>query len=266
MHFRASYAIFLRYWYLLMSTPQRLIQVFIWSVFDIVLWGLVTKYLNTFASAEFNFTTVLLGSLLFWQFITRIQQGYIMVFLEDSWTRNFLNVFASPIRISEYVAGIVASSAFTSAVAISFAAVVSALAFGLTLPPLIVPFIVISLILVIFAITLGILSTTIILRLGSSAEWFAWPVPAVIQPLVGVFYPISVLPGWAQAVALVLPPTYVFESLREALAGGPIAWEGLAVGLGLSLLYLTIAAWIFMRTYRWAIRAGAISRFGSESF
>ncbi len=102
MNFSVSYAIFLRYWYLLLNTPQRLVQVFIWSVFDIVLWGFVTRYLSTLGVSGFNFTTILLGSLVFWQLITRIQQGFIMVFLEDAWSRNFLNLFASPMRISEY--------------------------------------------------------------------------------------------------------------------------------------------------------------------
>ena len=266
MDISTSYAVFLRYWYLLLNTPQRLVQVFIWSTFDIVLWGFVTKYLGTMGMNGFNFTTVLLGSLVFWQLITRIQQGFILVFLEDSWSRNFLNLFASPMRITDYLLGIVASSLSTSVLAIVFGSVVAALLFGLSLPPLIVPFLVFGLLLSIFAITLGVLSAALILRLGPSAEWFAWPIPAVIQPLVGVFYPIAVLPLWAQGIARALPPTYVFESLRAVLSGEPIVWSGLVVGFVLSILYLVLTGWFFVRIYRWALRTGAISRFGSESF
>src|SRR6185503_1564232 len=145
MHFSPTYAIFVRYWYLLLSTPQRFVQIFIWSTFDILLWGFVSKYLGTFGMSGFNFTTVLLGSLVFWQFITRLQQGFIMVFLEDSWTRNFLNIFASPISIFEYIVGIVASSLTTSAMAITFGAMIAALVFGLMLPPLILPFLLLAL-------------------------------------------------------------------------------------------------------------------------
>src|SRR5262245_28052873 len=134
MNLNAPYAIFLRYWYLLVSTPQRFVQIFIWSTFDIVLWGFVTKYLGSFGMSGFNFTTVLLGSLVFWQFITRLQQGVIMVFLEDSWTRNFMNIFASPMSIVEYLTGIIASSLTTSAMAITFGALIAALLFGLTIP------------------------------------------------------------------------------------------------------------------------------------
>jgi ABC-2 type transport system permease protein len=266
MSFSPAYAIFLRYWYLLLSTPQRLVQVFIWSTFDIVLWGFVTKYLGTFGVDGFNFTTVLLGSLVFWQFITRIQQGFIMVFLEDSWTRNFINIFASPMTIREYLAGIVAASLSTGMMAIVFGAIFAGLLFGLTMPPLILPFLVYALILSLFAVTLGMISSAIVLRFGPTAEWFAWPIPAVLQPLVGVFYPITVMPAWAQMTAGLLPPTYVFQSLRDTLSGAAVVWSDLAIGLALSFVFVGLSGMLFAKVYWWAIRTGAISRFGSESF
>ena len=265
MRFSPTYAIFLRYWYLLLGTPQRLVQLFIWSTFDILLWGFVTKYLSGLGAAGFNFTTVLLGSLVFWQLLTRMQQNFIMVFLEDSWTRNFLNVFASPISVVEYLAGIVASSLTTSVFAILIGSLVAAFVFGLTIPPLIVPFFLLAIILALFGIALGMVSSAIVLRFGPTAEWFAWPVPAILQPLVGVFYPISVLPVWAQTIALALPPTYVFENLRSTLTGGEVLWGHIGIALVLAVIYLLLAGWIFVRTYRWALRTGTISRFGSEN-
>jgi ABC-2 type transport system permease protein len=266
MNFLPAYAIFLRYWYLLLSTPQRLAQVFIWGTFDILLWGFVTKYLSEFGISGFNFTTVLLGALVFWQLLTRIQQNFIMVFLEDSWTRNFLNIFASPITIFEYLLGIVASSMTTSVIAIVFGSAVAAVVFGLRVPPLILPFTVLAIILVLFGISLGMISSALVLRFGPTAEWFAWPVPAVLQPLVGVFYPVAVLPGWAQAIGYAIPPTYAFENLRLTLTGGVVDWPQLFFALILSILYLLVTGWVFARTYRWALRTGAISRFGSETF
>jgi ABC-2 type transport system permease protein len=266
MRFSPAYAIFLRYWYLLLNTPQRLIQVFIWSSFDIILWGFMSQYLGVIGINGFNFTTLLLGALVFWQLIARIQQGVIMVFLEDSWARNFLNIFASPMRVTDYLVGIVASALSTSALAILSGSLIAVWFFGLSMPPLILPFLLYGIILSLFAITIGILSAAIVLRLGPSAEWFAWPIPAIMQPLVGVFYPISVLPGWAQALANVLPPSYVFEGLRTVLSGGALVWSDLGVALLLSVAYLFAAGFLFVRVYWWALRTGAISRFGTESF
>ena len=33
------------------------------------------------------------------------------------------------------------------------------------------------------------------LRLGPAAEWFIWPIPALISPFAGVFYPLTYASG-----------------------------------------------------------------------
>ena len=48
---------------------------------------------------------VLLGAVLLWDFFTRVMQGVTMAFFEDVWSRNFLNIFASPLSIPEYLGG-----------------------------------------------------------------------------------------------------------------------------------------------------------------
>ena len=39
----------------------------------------------------------MLGAVLLWDFMTRVMQGITTAFLEDVWSRNFLNLFASPL-------------------------------------------------------------------------------------------------------------------------------------------------------------------------
>ena len=265
MNFNRTFAIVLRYFYLLRGRPQRTFQIFIWSTVDIVLWGFITKYLGSLGVGELNFTTVLLGALIFWQLITRVQQGFITVYLEDVWSRNVLNLFASPMKISEYLTGITLTTFATSALAVTFGTALAMFLFGVSLPPIGLPLIALVLILVGFGTSLGILSACLILRFGPSAEWFAWPVPALMQPFVGVFYPIAVLPVWMQWVAHTLPPSYVFEGLRSLFAGGTIEPRFLLIGLVLTGIYLFIAGAIFMLTFRWAVRSGAIARFSAEN-
>ena len=57
------------------------------------------------------------------------------------------------------------------------------------------------------------------LRLGPASEWLIWPIPMIVSPFAGVFYPVAVLPGWMRAIAAVLPPSYVFEGMRAVVAG-----------------------------------------------
>lgn len=266
MRLQPTFAGALRYYYLVVGNPQRLFNVFIWGGVDIVLWGFVSKYLDGVAEGAMSFTAILLGTLVFWKLVDKMQNQFILVFLEDSWARNFLNIFASPIRVNEYVGGISIACIVTTMIAFVFGAIVALFAFGMPIPDFGVSLVLSALVLALFGMSLGILSSCIVLRYGPSAEWFAWPIPVMIQPFVGVFYPVSVLPGWMQGVAALLPPTYAFEALRTIFAGGQVTYMPLLVGFILASIILIISVQVFSITLRWAIGTGAISRYGSESF
>src|SRR4051794_4176951 len=132
MHWRPMWAITLRYFYLLRGSPARVVPLFAWVAIDIVLWGFISRYFNTVAPPGVNFVPVLLGAVLLWDFLIRIMQGVTMAFFEDVWSRNFLNIFASPLSIFEYLGGLVLSSIATSAVGLLVMLVLAAVAFGLS--------------------------------------------------------------------------------------------------------------------------------------
>jgi len=104
-------AIVLRQIYLLRGSPVRVFPMVTWVAIDIVLWGFITRYLNSVAGSGVNFVPTLLGGVLLWDFCTRIMQGVSTAFLEDVWSRNFLNLFASPLSISEYMGRLKGKSA-----------------------------------------------------------------------------------------------------------------------------------------------------------
>jgi ABC-2 type transport system permease protein len=265
VHCNRIAAIVLRQFYLLRGSVSRVLPLFVWVSVDIVLWGFITKYLNTFASAGFNFIPVFLGAVLLWDFFIRVMQGVTMAFFEDVWSRNFLNIFATPLSISEYLGGLVISSIATSSVGLMVMLILATLVFGLsffTYGLMLVPFL---LILFCSGIALGILGSAIVLRLGPAAEWFVWPIPALISPFVGVFYPLSTLPKWMQYLSHLLPPAYVFEGLRKIIAGQTIWASALLVGGSLAVVYILVACWVFIRIYRHAVRTGLIARYSAES-
>jgi len=265
MPFHRTAAIVLRQFYLLRGSPARVLPLFAWVGIDMVLWGFITRYLNSVAAAGFNFVPVLLGAVLLWDFFIRVMQGVTTAFLEDVWSRNFLNFFASPLVISEYVGGLVISSVATSAVGLVVMLLLAAAVFGLSFlsyGAVVIPFL---LVLFLFGIALGVCATAIVLRFGPAAEWFVWPIPALISPFAGVFYPVSTLPLWMQAVSRVLPPSYVFESLRAILAGRAISFTALLGSGALAVAEVLLAGWFFARIYRHAVRTGLIARYSAET-
>lgn len=259
------FAIVLRQFYLIHDSFSRVFSLFIWAAVDMILWGFLTRYLNVISSSGFNFIPVLLGAVLFWDFFIRIMQGVTMAFFEDVWSRNFLNMFASPLLVCEYVGGLVLSSITTSFVGLTvmlFIAIsifkLSLLVYGL----MILPF---FFVLFLFGISLGIFGSAIVLRFGPAAEWFIWPIPALVSPFVGVLYPISTLPPWMQAVSRILPPSYVFEGLRAIVAGKPASIITLAWAAVLAIFYILLAYWIFVIIYRQSLRTGLIARYSAEN-
>src|SRR5689334_2402125 len=103
MRFGRIAAIVLRQLYLLRGSPARVLPLFIWVVIDVVLWGFITRYLNAISASGFNFVPALLGAVLLWDFFCRVMYGVTTAFFEDVWSRNFLNLFATPLSIREYV-------------------------------------------------------------------------------------------------------------------------------------------------------------------
>jgi ABC-2 type transport system permease protein len=265
MHLSRTAAIVVRQLYLIRGSFSRVLPLFVWAGVDIVLWGFITRYLNAITSAGFNFVPALLGAVLLWDFLTRVMHGVTMAFFEDVWSRNFLNLFATPLSIPEYVAGLVVSSICTSSIGLVVMVILAAGFFGLSFfvyGLMLVPF---FLVLFICGIALGILGISAVLRLGPPAEWFVWPIPAVLSPFVGVFYPVATLPRWMQYIARVLPPSYVFEGMRAIVLGRPASSRGLVMAIGLAAFYLVLSCWLFTRVYGYAVRVGLIARYSAET-
>jgi ABC-2 type transport system permease protein len=265
MNLNRAAAITLRQYYLIRGSLSRVMPLFAWVAVDMVLWGFITKYLNAVTSSGFNFVPVLLGAVLLWDFLVRVMQGVTIAFFEDVWSRNFLNIFATPLSITEYLAGLVLSSIATSSIGLVMMIVLATTLFGLAFFSyglMLAPFL---LVLFLFGTALGIFSSAVVLRLGPASEWFIWPIPALIAPFAGVFYPLSTLPGWMRYVSYLLPPSYVFEGMRTIISGGTVPVSGLLWGGCLTFFYILFACWFFTRMYNHAVHTGLIARYSAET-
>jgi ABC-2 type transport system permease protein len=265
MHGHRIAAIVLRQVYLMRGSPVRVLPIVVWCGIDIILWGFITRYLSTITSTGLGLIPALLGAILFWDFFTRVMHGVTTAFLEDVWSRNFLNIFATPLSISEYLTALVLSTILTSLLGLAVMLSLATAVFGLSFfvyGAMLIPFL---LVLFLFGITLGICAIALVLHFGPAAEWLVWPIPAILAPFAAVFYPLSVLPRWMQVFSHLLPPSYVFESMRAVLAGQPPSHTGLAWGAGLAAMYLVLACWFFTRVFRHAVRTGLITRYSAET-
>jgi ABC-2 type transport system permease protein len=196
--------------------------------------------------------------------MVRVMLGTSVAFLEDIWSRNFLNLFSTPLRISEYLCGLILVGAGTSLIGLCAMFALAVPIFGLSFVSLGWFLVHAFFVLLVFGITLGVIACGIVLRFGPAAEWLTWPIPALLAPFAGVFYPVSTLPGWMQTVAAALPPSRIFEAMRAALGSGQALHGQLWTADALVLLYLALAVWAFRAVFRHVVGTGQLARYAAE--
>jgi ABC-2 type transport system permease protein len=243
-------------------SPQRLMEIVYWPLLDLMVWGFITMYLARYKEGLPAFVTFFLGALILWDILFRAQQGICISFLEEIWSRNLLNLFVSPLRISEFLA----STMLVSLIKVIGAAIMTiGLAYlfysfnlfmiGLSLVPFVIN-------LVITGWAIGIFTTAIILRYGQEAEVLAWGLAFLFQPVSAVFYPISVLPPFLQTIAKGIPAAHVFEGMRAVIETKNFPLTELYWAAGLNVLYLAVAILFFNGMFRIVKMKGLLVRVG----
>jgi len=257
---RRVVGVVLRDLYSLRHNPPRMIEVFFWPTLELVLWGYVSLFL---ASQQVPaVVAVLLGGVLLWQVLYRSQGELSMAFLDDVWSRNLLNTFVTPLTTGEYLTGLLLFGALKTTLGAAMMSLLALALYGfgiLSIGPALVPFMVL---LVLMGWALGVIAIATVLRFGASAQVIAWILSFVFQPFAAVFYPVSILPAPMQAIAALVPASYVFENLRTLLTGGRPDWSDLVVAAALDAVYVVVALVYLAAALRYARRRGRLSRFG----
>jgi ABC-2 type transport system permease protein len=253
-------ALLSRYLLLYGKNPVRLFELFFWPIVQLLMWGFVTVSLQKQGSGHFpNYIAFLIGAIILWDALFRSQQAVAVSFLEDVWTRNLLNIFAAPVRMSEYLAATFGMGILRVAITGVVLGVIAISAYSFNLLQFQGSLLVVWYAnLMLFGWSLGILSIALIVRWGHGAESLAWAMPFMIQPFAAVFYPVSTLPHWMRGVALAMPPAHIFEGMRDILAGRALDRSALLIACGLNVLYLTVSCAIFGKTLAYARERGLL--------
>ncbi len=252
------WALALRYVYLHKRSPARIMEVVFWPVMGLLVWGFFTKFVDSIARP--GALSFLLGGLILWEVLYRAQQAVSYSITEEFWVRNILNLFITPLSMTELVAATcllgAAKSMITTLVLMLLAQALYSfelLKAGWVLAPFYGC-------LLLFGWSVGMMTMSLIFRFGRAAEALIWGIPFLMQPLAAVFYPVHVLPGWLQAVSWCLPATYVFEGLRAAYAGGGVDAGFLAGALLLNIPWLAAGGLVFALALRRAREQGSLGR------
>ena len=210
-------AMILRYWYVLMSSWPRLLELLYWPALQIITWGFLQSYISQNAGFFARAGGTLIGAVILWDILFRGQLGFSISFLEEMWARNLGNLMMSPLKPIEFLLALMAMSLIRLAIGIVPMTLLAMIFFDFNFYAIGLPLIAFFCNLIFTSWSVGIFVSGLVLRYGLGAESIVWTLMFGIMPLACIYYPVTVLPHWLQYLAWSLPPTYVFEGMRSLL-------------------------------------------------
>ncbi len=254
-------AIAWRHYVALKRSPHRLFDVTLWPLVDIMLFGTLAVYASRLSGSGEVVIGYVLGGAVLWHVVYQSGIGLATGFMEETWTRNLINIMVTPISELEYFAGVALFAAVKVVAGVGLAALGAAVAFSFSIGTAGWAVVPIVAVLLTVGWAIGMLVIGLVLRFGSGAEALAWGLLFAVMPLSGVFTPVANLPGPVQPLAHALPTTHAFIALRQAIAGDGIAWGELALAFALAIVLLVIAGWFVVAMLRLFRRRGYVTRY-----
>lgn len=255
-------AIVLRHWYLIWGSWPRMLDLVYWPMVQMILWG----FIQTFIAGQSGFFAasggILLGAVLLWDVLFRGHISLSISFFEEIYSRNLGHLLATPLRPSEYIAGLMVTSGARTLIGLVPTTFAAIWFFGFSIYELGFALAAFFLSLIMFGWSVGLFVSGLVLRFGLGAEGFAWALIFALVPLCGVYYPVSILPSWMQIASYTLPPSYIFEGMRAILADHMFRPDLLLGAVGLNVLWLAGGIAAFLGFYRAARERGMLLQLG----
>jgi ABC-2 type transport system permease protein len=255
-------AMILRYWYVLISSWPRLLELLYWPALQIITWGFLQSYISQNAGFFARAGGTLVCAVILWDILFRGQLGFSISFLEDMWARNLGNLMMSPLKPIEFLIALMAMSLIRLAIGVIPMTLLAMIFFGFNLYGIGFPLIAFFCNLIFTSWSVGIFVSGLVLRYGLGAESIVWTLMFGMMPLACIYYPVTVLPHWLQVVAWSLPPTYVFEGMRTLLMEHVFRTDLMIDALAINVVLIAISFAVFLMLLRSARQHGSLIQTG----
>lgn len=237
MSWQRIWAVFLRYFYFF-AKMDHMADLFFWPTLDIFLWGMTSVWIQNNDASMPSIAITILTGLVFWQIIWRSNYEVSVNLLQEFWNRNMVNLFSTPLKLKEWISALMLVGLFKIFITILFGGLIVWLLYALNIFAMgwaLLPF---CASLLLSGWFIGFLSASIMVYFGQRVQMLAWMTAYVFAPFSAVFYPLSVLPDWAQIIGKALPMTYIFEGMRKVLSTGIFSWQDFGMSVLLNFFYL----------------------------
>lgn len=258
MKFHRIFAVILRFLYHFRHSVDRWVDSFYWPSLDLLLWGVTGYYFVSLNPNAPKILVMLVSAILLWVIVYRAQYEISGNILEELWERNLVNMFVTPLKFSEWIVSLIILGIIKGLLSFIFAVFlahvlyqVKIFLFGFYLLPF-------FFLLILTGWSMGFFTAGLILRFGTRVQAFAWTIIWVISPFSALYYPVSILPSWAQTVARFVPTSYVFEGIREVIERGEVDPNKFFASLILNLIYFVLGLLFLKRSFNKVLKNGLV--------
>lgn len=235
----------------------------VFFVFELTFWpgvamlshGLLTRFLDlTPEMTSFILVgTVALSSVQ----VCQLDVAYAVLF--DIWSKSMKHQFLTPVRIHHLAVGSWMVGVARGVIVFCLMAAIGTWAFGFNFiggGPLTLALFLLGCFLT--ALVIGLLVCTLVLLFGTRAETSAWAAVNFVVMLSGIYYPISVLPGWVAAISAGIPLTYFLDAVRAGYGFTSQFAHPFLTGFALVGLYVVLAHWALAAAVTRSRRTGLL--------
>lgn len=259
MSLRRIYGVLLQEWYMTLHSLEIVVDIFIFPIVNIVVFGLISQYLvgeSETTAAQY----VLLGMLL-WQIIWIVAYSVAVGSMWNIWSRNLSNMFVAPLQIGEYIAAHIISGCAKAFVLLLLGGVLSVAFFQFNMLSIgILNLFLVFITFGVFAFSIALVVLGLIFRYGTRISALAWSVTMIFQPLCAAFFPLAVMPKALQTISLFFPATYGYEAARYGLLNGGVEWRMMGLGLLIDVVYCVVSVVVFLYLFEASKNSGQFAR------
>jgi ABC-2 type transport system permease protein len=235
----------------------------VFFVFELLFWpgvamlshGLLTRFLELTPqmTAFILAGTVALSTVQ----VCQLDVAYAVLF--DIWSKSMKHQFLTPVGIRHLAVGSWLVGVGRGLVVFALMAVIGSSFFGFDFlgagPGSLAMFLLGCFL---SSLIIGLCVCALVILFGTRAESSAWAAVNFLVMLAGIYYPVSVLPGWAQALSAAIPLTYFLDAFRVGYGFSPAFSQPLVTGFALSAVYLVLAHWALAAAITRSRRTGLL--------
>lgn len=247
-------------WYHMSHSVETWSDLFWMPLLNTILFGFMMSY---FLQGKVADASLIMVGVILWYMVEVGSYSIAVGALWEVWCQSMSSLFVSPLTLSEFVAAHMLFSMVKQTLMFAILSTAAYVFFHFSIFQLGWMLVVYIALLTTFAWSVGMFTLGLILRFGTVIQSLSWSFIYLIQPLVGVYYPTSVLPVWLQKISSFIPLTYVFGHAKAQYIGETPELTLLLTAAFLNVVYFIASAFFLSRMWAWSKKTGALVRMES---